>query len=152
MARRRPTVRRSPRRVTIGVASVVLALAGCRAERVAAVRDAEIRPAIAGTTSAAYFVLDNAGRDTVVVDSVTTPAARVAELHETTIDAAGVARMRPVGLLTVPPDSAVRLRPGSLHLMLIDVTQPLTVGRRVSLTLWLRGGSTLVTSAEVRAP
>lgn len=135
----------------IGAASIT-ALTACRAERVAVVRDAEVRPAIAGSTSAAYFLLQNGGRDTVVVDSVTTPAARVAELHETTIDAAGVARMRPAGPLTVPPDSAVRLRPGSLHLMLVDVAQPLTAGRRVSLTLWLRGGATLVTSAEVRAP
>lgn len=139
-------------RSAVAGALALTTLTACRAERVAVVRDAEIRPAIAGSTSAAYFVLDNGGSDTVVVDSVTTTVARVAELHETTIDAAGVARMKAVGALVVPPDSTVTLRPGALHLMLIDVTHPLVAGQRVTMTLWLRGGTTLVTSARVHAP
>lgn len=137
---------------TASLGFLAVVLVGCRAETVAVVRDAQIRPAIAGTTTAGYFIVDNGTRDTVVVDSVTTAVAPVAELHETTIDEAGVARMRPVGSLVVPAGSTVTLRPGALHLMLMNVTQPLVAGQRVSLTLWLRGGSTLETSARVSAP
>jgi len=138
-------------RGTASMAMLAGTLAGCRAQTVAVVRDAEFRPAIAGSTTAGYFVVDNGTRDTVVVDSVTTPVTRVAELHETSIDSAGVARMHPVGALVVPPGSVVALRPGGLHLMLMDVAEPLEVGQRVPLTLWLRGGSTLVASAAVKA-
>lgn len=140
------------RTAALGGLLVLSAAGGCRAERVPVVRDAEVRPAIAGSASAAYFVLENEGRDTLVVDSVTTGVARVSEVHETTIDEAGVARMRPVGPLVVPPDSTVTLRPGSIHVMLMELTEPLVAGGRVKLTLWLRGGSTMETSALVRAP
>ncbi len=138
-------------RALASVVFLTATFAACRAETVAVVRDAEIRPAIAGSTTAAYFLLDNGTRDTVVVDSVTTTVTGMVELHETTIDSAGVARMRPVEALVVPPDSVVTLRPGGLHLMLMNVAEPLEAGQRIPLTLWLRGGSTLVTSAVVKA-
>ncbi len=138
-------------RATANIVFLAATLAACRAETVAVVRDAEIRPAIAGSTTAGYFLVDNGTRDTVVVDSVTTTVTSMVELHETTIDSAGVARMRPVEALVVPPDSVVILRPGGLHLMLMNVAEPLEAGQRIPLTLWLRGGSTLVTSAVVKA-
>lgn len=138
-------------RATASIGFLAATVAGCRAETVAIVRDAEVRPAIAGTTTAGYFVVDNGTRDTVVVDSVTTTVTMMAELHETTIDSAGVARMRPVEALVVPPGSVVTLRPGGLHLMLMNVPEAVEAGQRIPLTLWLRGGSTLTTSAVVKA-
>lgn len=138
-------------RAAASILFLVATLGACRAETVAVVRDAQFRPAITGSTTAGYFMVDNGTRDTVVVDSITTTVTPVAELHETTIDSAGVARMRAVEALVVPPRSVVTLRPGGLHLMLMNVAEPLEVGQRIPLTLWLRGGSTLVTSAVVKA-
>ena len=148
-ARRAPHL--APALLLIAVLVAVLAT-GCRPQGVVAVRDAQLRPSLAGGNSAAYFTVENRERDTVVVDSVSTGVTAVAELHQTTIDAAGVARMRPAGPLVVPPDSTVTLQPGSLHLMMMKVARQLRAGDRVPLTLWLRDGRRIETRAEVRAP
>lgn len=132
------------------VLTVVALAAACRTERLPELSAAELRPTTAGGTTAGYFVLENEGRDTVRVDSIVVSVAGVTELHETTIDSAGVARMRPVEMLVVPPDSTVRLRPGGLHLMVLDVRRELRAGERVPMTVWINGGRSLTTTAAVR--
>jgi periplasmic copper chaperone A len=44
-------------------------------------------------------------------------------------------RMRPVTSVEVPAQGRVRFQPGGLHVMLIDLTQPLKEGQRSPLTL-----------------
>ena len=44
-------------------------------------------------------------------------------------------RMRPVARLDLPAGKPVRLTPGGLHIMLIDVKQPFKTGDQVPLTL-----------------
>ena len=130
----------------------LLLAASCRVDGAVVISDAHLRPTLAGGNSAAYFTVANGERDTVVVDSVTTGVTAVAELHRTTIDSAGVASMRPVGALVLPPDSTVTMQPGGLHLMMLQVSRPLRAGERVPLTLWLRDGRRVEGSAEVRVP
>lgn len=57
------------------------------------------------------------------------------EMHESsTVD--GVARMRPVeGGVVIRPGETVEFKPGGLHVMLVDMTQPLKEGDRVKGTL-----------------
>jgi hypothetical protein len=67
----------------------------------------------------------------------------------------GVMRMRPVARIELPAGKAVRLAPGGLHIMLVDLRQPLKPGDRVPLTLTVQGAdlasrSVLTVEAEVR--
>jgi copper(I)-binding protein len=69
---------------------------------------------------------------------------------------AGVMRMRPVARIELPAGKSVRLAPGGLHVMLIDIKQPLKPGDKVPLTLTvqradLTGRSVFTVQAEVRA-
>jgi copper(I)-binding protein len=67
----------------------------------------------------------------------------------------GVMKMRPLERIELPAGTAVKLAPGGLHIMLIDLKQPLQRGEKVPVTLTvlqLDSGSrsALTVRAEVR--
>jgi copper(I)-binding protein len=80
------------------------------------------------------------------------PAARLVELHEMKIEG-DIMKMRAVPKIDLPAGKEVKLEPGGLHLMLIDIKQPLKVGEKVPLTLVFDAGGKsekLTVDAEVR--
>lgn len=123
---------------------------------------------VPGKTTAAYMVLVNSGARPLRVLGVGSPIAARVELHQTqfvdpndhlgmdhshTPEMKGleVTGMRPVKELVIPARGRLELKPGGIHLMLIDVRQPLRQGQQVRLTLQLEGGRTLLVDAIVRA-
>lgn len=97
---------------------------------------------------AAYLVIRNSGTTDDALVSVSSPAAAVVELHETKDDGTGQMMMSPVESIPVPAGGMAELKPGSFHIMLIDLVAPLEAGAIVPLTLTFQGGATL----EVMAP
>ena len=77
------------------------------------------------------------------------PASKVTELH-THVEEGGVMKMRPVPAFELPAGGALELKPGSFHVMLIDLVAPLKEGEVVALTLTFDDGSTLEVKAPVR--
>jgi periplasmic copper chaperone A len=100
--------------------------------------------------TAAYMGLANEGDQDLTVVGGESPVAGTVELHEHAQDAVGVMRMRQVPSLSLPAGGTLNLEPGGLHLMLIDLTRPLTEGETVPVTLRMADGQTLEVSAEVR--
>jgi copper(I)-binding protein len=75
--------------------------------------------------------------------SVASPVAGVSEIHEMKMEG-DVMRMRAMPALELPAGKPVVLRPGSYHLMLMDLKQPLAKDTQVPVTLRFqdaRGGS-----------
>ena len=62
------------------------------------------------------------------------PAAGVAEVHEMKMDG-DVMKMRAMPALDLPAGKTVELKPGSYHIMLLDLKAPLAKGSAVPLTL-----------------
>jgi periplasmic copper chaperone A len=92
------------------------------------------RPTVPGqSTGGAYLGIDNGGAGDRLLGGNTPAAARV-EVHEMRMDG-NVMRMREVPALELPSGKAVKLAPGGLHLMLIDLKAPLKVGDKVPLRL-----------------
>ena len=85
----------------------------------------------------AYFTLENRGTAEDVLLSASTPVAARVEFHQTTMSE-GVARMRSLTQLLVPAGRTVKAEPGGVHLMLVELKQPLEAGDRVPLTLIFR--------------
>jgi copper(I)-binding protein len=81
-----------------------------------------------------YMILENTGNASDRLLSASTPVAKVTELH-THIADGNVMRMRPVKTIDVGPHAKVRLQPGGLHVMLIDLKGPLAAGSSFPLTL-----------------
>ena len=74
-----------------------------------------------------------------------------AELHETRI-VEGMSRMRAVPELRIAPDAAAVLKPGGLHLMLMDPRAPLKPGTKVAVEFPLQDGRVVRGEFVVRAP
>lgn len=103
----------------------------------------------------AYLALRNDGATPDRLVGARSDRAAEVELHRHTVDAEGVARMRPVEAVELPAHGSVALEPGGLHLMLVDLARPLRAGERVPVTLVLERAGTLSVEVEVlplRAP
>ncbi|WP_374424880.1 copper chaperone PCu(A)C [Chromobacterium sp.] len=86
-------------------------------------------------TGGVYLLLSNRGKAADKLLSASTPRAAKAELH-THINDNGVMRMREVaGGVEVAAGQQVKFAPGSYHVMLMGLKQPLRAGDHFPLTL-----------------
>jgi len=81
---------------------------------------------------AAYLTIETPAPDKLV--AVSSPAAKKTTLHTMTMDG-GVMKMRPLDGLDVPANQPVTLKPGSIHIMLQGLNEPLQAGKSFPLTL-----------------
>jgi periplasmic copper chaperone A len=100
-------------------------------------------------TGAVYVTLRNTEAVPVALVGASSAAAEVVELHETIRDGE-VMRMRPVGILALPAGATLEMKPGGLHIMLINLTRALHPGDTVPLTLAFEHGATLTLEVPVR--
>lgn len=106
------------------------------------------------TNSAVFMQLQNTDRQAHALVKAASPVAKVVELHNHLNDN-GVMKMRQVEQIELPAGKTVALKPGSFHIMLIGLKQPLKVGETVELSLSFEDGTSLQLSApvqEVAAP
>ncbi|KUI24771.1 hypothetical protein AU196_15735 [Mycobacterium sp. IS-1742] len=135
---------------------VAAVLAGCSgagqpATDAAAVRvhDAWVKAADGGMTAAFAQLSNDADREVRMTSASTSAAGRV-ELHEV-VRGGDVPSMQPKqGGITLPARADIHLAPGGDHLMLMDLTAPLTPGSDVDITATFADGSTLPITAQVR--
>ena len=128
-------------RRTVLFAAVLSLLASASAAEDFSVGDVEIGNPWARATpkganvAGAYMSITNKGSAPDRLISGSTPVASRFEVHTMMIED-GIAKMRPVeGGLEVKPHQTVELKPGSYHVMLTGLTQPLQQGERVPGTL-----------------
>jgi hypothetical protein len=81
---------------------------------------------------------------------VGSPAANIVEIHEMVMDN-NVMKMRALPRLEVEAGKVLELKPGSYHVMLIDLKKPLSKGEIVPITLQVEGKDRKVEAVEVKA-
>ena len=99
----------------------------------------------------AFMVIRNGGDKDVKVVSASNPASKVTELH-THLNEGGVMKMRPVPAIEVKAKGEAVLKPGGLHVMLIDLKAPMKEGDVVPITLGFDDGSSKQVDAKVVRP
>lgn len=123
---------------------------------------------------AAYFEISSDEADVLVGASVDPSVAATVELHETqmmemddhggdesmegdAMDEGGamegmgdVMQMVEVGRIDLPAGETVALAPGGLHIMMLDLAEPLVAGETFDLTLDFETADDLVVTVEVR--
>ena len=107
---------------------------------------------MSGVNTGAFMTLHNpTGQDDRLI-SARSDAARVVEIHESVMEG-DVMRMRQLedGLL-LPAGETVELRPGGMHLMLIDIQRDLQAGETAAITLEFEQAGPITVEAEVRQP
>ena len=128
-------------------------MAGClSAHAEVAVKEAWVRATVPQQKSTGAFMTLTSSVDARVV-GVSSPAAKIAEIHETRTSA-GVTGMHAVEVVELPAGKPVELRPGGLHVMLMALKAPVAQGDRVPIILTVeeRGGTrrTLEVRAQAR--
>lgn len=87
-------------------------------------------------TGGAFGMLVNLGSEDDTLISASSAAAEAVEVHQMKMGDNDVMQMSPVeGGLVVPAQGYVELRPGSYHIMLINLVEPLVAGEMVEVTL-----------------
>lgn len=100
--------------------------------------------------TAAYMTIENRGGAADTLISVSADIATTLELHQTQIDASGIARMRPQPEgIEIPANSIVYIEPVSYHIMLTGLTQSLERGETIILNLSFASGITMDVSAVI---
>lgn len=98
------------------------------------VADPWVRATVPQQRATGAFMILTAKSDSRLV-GVASPAARVVEVHEMTLSADNVMRMRAIEGLELPAGKPVELKSGGYHVMLIDLAAQVKEGDHVPLTL-----------------
>ena len=108
-----------------------------------------VRATAPGQQVAGGFMTLTADADMKLVGG-SSPVSKRFELHIMKMDK-GVMEMRQVQEIALPKGQAVKLAPGGLHVMFIDLTGPIKPGQKVPLTLELKGADGKAQSLKVEA-
>jgi periplasmic copper chaperone A len=85
--------------------------------------------------AAGYMIIKNTGTEPDRLVSGSTPVAGRFEVHEMSMDK-GVMKMRPLPSgLEIKPGATVELKPGSFHIMMTDLKQPIQRGKPFKASL-----------------
>jgi hypothetical protein len=98
--------------------------------------------------TAAYFTVKNSGAADRLLSASADPAvAGMAQLHTMVMQGA-TATMQQVPGIDIPANGSVELKPGSYHVMIMNVKHPLKAGETLTIQLRFEQAGTI----EVKAP
>jgi len=98
-----------------------------------------------------YMTIVNNGTTADRLVGFSSPAAGKFEMHEMKMDN-GVMKMRPLpNGIEIKPGQTVEFKPGSYHLMFMELKQPFEKDKRVKGTLWFEKAGTLEVEYVVEA-
>lgn len=114
------------------------------------VEDAWVRPPVTdGGNGAIYFRITNNGDEADTLLGVSSSVA-TAELHQAVMKENDVMSMEPMPRVEIPAGDEVEFKPGGMHVMLIEVVQPMLTGETIPFTLRFERAGEIRLTAEVR--
>ena len=99
-------------------------------------------------TAAVFGVFSNEGDTVIGIESLATPVAMAAMIHETVM-ADGMMKMKHAHNFTVPAHGAITFAPGGYHVMLAGVNQSLRPGDTFPLEVHLTTGDVVAVTVVV---
>lgn len=99
--------------------------------------------------SAIFMTIENHMDSERTLVAAQTDVASKTELHTVETDG-DIMKMRQIEQLTLPAHGEVVLKPGSYHIMLLNLKQPLAEGDNVTLTLEYANGETETLNVPVK--
>jgi copper(I)-binding protein len=104
-----------------------------------------------GGVSAAYMTITNKGMKADRLIAVEAEIAGKIELHETKVEN-DIARMIPMlNGIEIPAGGKAELKPGGLHIMLMDLKAPLEAGKTLTLKLKFESGAEVTITLPIRS-
>ncbi len=112
--------------------------------------DPWIRATVPGQTGTGMFVRLTSDENVRLI-AVSSPIAGLGEIHEMKMEG-DVMQMRPVDSLELPAGQMVELKPGGLHIMLLDLKEQAQEGQTVPVTLVVEKDDEVLESIELMVP
>ncbi len=134
----------------ISLLVLTAAVAAAAAQPGITVVKAWARAPAGGGPAAMYFTLHDAGPADRLT-SVSTDAAGMAMLHESS-EANGMDSMRMLAAIDLPAGGTVTMRPGGLHVMLMDMNRVLAAGQTLHATLTFDHAPPITVAVPVLPP
>lgn len=100
------------------------------------------------TVTGAFMTLSNTADEAITLSSAQADIAAVTELHETSMQD-GVMKMQKLEKIVIPARGQSELKPGGLHMMLINLQETPAKGDKVPLTLNFADDSSQTIEATV---
>jgi periplasmic copper chaperone A len=107
------------------------------------------RPTVEGQRGGGGFLTITGGAAADKLLGASAEVSKVVELHSMSMDG-HVMKMRAVSAIDVPAGATVKLEPGGLHLMFIDLKAPLQNGKSFPLTLKFEKAGEMTVQVAVR--
>jgi copper(I)-binding protein len=107
----------------------------------------EVPPA--STVTAVYLKIENNGDKADKLTGVSSDIAGKAQIHTTSVDDKGVAKMEMQKELEIPSGETVVLEPGGTHIMLIDLKEPVMGKDEIELDLMFENAGEVEVEAHV---
>ncbi len=140
--------------VTLGIFSQINAQTSSQtpAPTALTVEGAWVRSAVPGQSGTGGFMTLTAKTDMKLVGiSVSPSVAGIGEVHEMKMEG-DVMKMRAIPSIALPAGKPVQLKPGGLHLMLMDLKKGLPKDSTVDITLLLEDAKGAKTSQALQLP
>jgi periplasmic copper chaperone A len=115
-----------------------------------AVQNAWVRATVPGQQASGAFMTLTAKVDLKLV-GVSSPVAGVAEVHEMTMKG-DIMQMRALPSLALPAGKAVTMKPGGIHVMMLDLKAALPKDTAVPLTLVFKDAKGVKSQLQVSVP
>ncbi|PZQ99474.1 MAG: hypothetical protein DI533_02040 [Cereibacter sphaeroides] len=106
-------------------------------------------PAATARTAAGYLSVKNNGSAPDTLIGITADFAKMSTLHESRVDANGMATMSGMKTLEIPAGSMVSFASGSLHIMFMGLKKPLAEGAMLPATLKFRNAGDVAIEFKV---
>jgi len=137
--------------VSVSLCLAITLLCGHALAQSVEVKSAWARATVQGQKASGAFMTLTAKTDTTLV-GVTSSVAGVAQVHEMKMDG-NTMQMRalPDGL-RLPAGKAIALKPGSFHLMLMDLKVPLQKDTTIPVTLRFKDGKGVESTLDLKVP
>jgi len=107
------------------------------------------RATVPNQSATGAFMRLTAQKD-VMLTGARSPVAGIVEVHEMWLDK-DIMRMRPADRVPLKARQTIELRPGGLHVMMMDLKKQIKAGERVPLTLLFTAADGSVLQVEVNA-
>jgi periplasmic copper chaperone A len=132
------------------IAALIAAIFATSAFAQVLVKDPWVRATVPQQKATGAFMQLSVSNDARLVE-VRSTVANVVEIHEMAMEG-NIMKMRAVAGIDLPAGKPVELKPGGLHVMLLELKQQLKEGDLVPITLVVEGKDKVRQTIEVAAP
>jgi copper(I)-binding protein len=134
------------------LAVILLGISACSSTKDLSVDKVWARPGFQGDNSAVYFAIRNPGDQSDVLLRAISDAAGSTEIHHSKMDSEGIMTMEQQDQVPIPVNDTVEFAPGGLHVMLVSLSQDLSVKDTFPITLVFQNHGEMSLIVEVKQP